>query len=198
MRQFTFNQRNCLGGGSAVAAAQQAPPRPRKLTPLSDGDIKRILPGCKVLKYSALASMQSLDELLGGAPACILLYETEKNQGHWVTVFKRLVDSRPVVSFYDSYGVRPDDELKWVPACVREDLGEDTKQLLRLLYDSGLPVVFNDSQHQALAPGVATCGRHCILRLLLSALDEDEYDSALRRLKKKGEDLDDVVCDIVY
>ena len=55
---------------------------------LSDSDIRTILGAdTKVLKYSELAGVGSLDELLPRlVDYCIILFEESLNIGHWVAL----------------------------------------------------------------------------------------------------------------
>ena len=57
---------------------------------LSDSDIRTILGAdTKILKYSELAGVGSLDELLPRlVDYCIILYEESLNRGHWVALLK--------------------------------------------------------------------------------------------------------------
>ena len=57
---------------------------------LSDADTRTILGAAtKIIKYSELASINSLDELLPRlVDYCIILYEESYNRGHWVALLK--------------------------------------------------------------------------------------------------------------
>ena len=78
----------------------------RKLThkALSDSDIRTILgAGTKIIKYSELASLNSLDELLPrSVDYCVILYEESLNRGHWVALYTGMFEH------VDSYGIQPD------------------------------------------------------------------------------------------
>ena len=76
---------------------------------LSDSDIRIILgTDTKILKYSELAGVGSLDELLPRlVDYCVLLYEDSPNRGHWVALLKY----NDIFEHFDTYGIKPDNEL---------------------------------------------------------------------------------------
>ena len=75
----------------------------------SDSDIRTILgANTKILKYSELASVGNLDELLPRlVDHCIILYEESLNRRHWVALLKY----NDMLEHFDSYGIKPDSEL---------------------------------------------------------------------------------------
>ena len=58
--------------------------------PLSDADLRTILgDNLKIIKYSELESVDSLEELLPNSKDyLIMLYETEEDSGHWVAMLR--------------------------------------------------------------------------------------------------------------
>ena len=79
---------------------------------LSDSDIRTMLGAdTKILEYSKLASVGSLDELLPRlVDYCIILYEESLNIGHWVALLKY----NDMFEHLHSYGIKPDNELQWI------------------------------------------------------------------------------------
>ena len=79
---------------------------------LSDSDIRTILGAdTQILKYSELASVGSLDELLPRlVNYCIILYEESLNKGHCVALLKY----NDMLEHFDRHGIKPDNELQWV------------------------------------------------------------------------------------
>ena len=79
---------------------------------LSDPDIRTILwANTKIIKYSELANISSLDELLPRlVDVCVILYEESLNRGHWVALLKY----NEMSERFDSYGMKPDKELQWI------------------------------------------------------------------------------------
>ena len=79
---------------------------------LSDEDIQRILGGdAKIIKYAELGQLNDIDQLLPNEKDyCIILYEDRPNRGHWTALLKY----NNLYEHFDSYGVKPDSELKWI------------------------------------------------------------------------------------
>ena len=73
---------------------------------LSDSDIRTILGAdTKILKYSELAGVGSLDELRPRlVDYCIILYEELLNRGHWVALLKY----DDMLEHFGTYGIKPE------------------------------------------------------------------------------------------
>lgn len=151
--------------------------------PLSSKDIADAIPGVTVLKYNELCSYDSLPLPL------VVLYETEPNYGHWVAV----LETPDGIEHFDSYGIIPDNELKWINPKFRSSSGQDVKCLLKMLYESRKPVNYNS--HRLQGRDSSTCGRWAILRILFSDLGSDSFAKAIKKTAKKLRlKLDDLVC----
>jgi len=156
---------------------------------LSNDDIHRMLRGrTNILAYRDLADVDRLEDVLVN-DSCVLLYETSDNVGHWCCVFIRrptTVDKRgrikklqPELHWFDSYGMMPDSELRYIDGHYRKKSDQKQTHLTRLILDwiRRNKGDFRYSQYrlQKLAPGVNTCGRFVVLRLTLKDLSEDEF-----------------------
>ena len=64
-----------------------------------------------IITYDNIHLYKDLDELLGDSKACILLYLTKENYGHWCCVYEN--DDGHII-FFDSYGFIPDDQLNFI------------------------------------------------------------------------------------
>jgi len=139
----------------------------RMKTNITDLDLKRYFPETEsnVIKYSELANVNSLYDLLPTDKSYkIILIEDHYNSGHW-TAIMRIGNT---IENFDSYGVAPDGELKFINKIQKVLLGEDKKYLTHLLdkvKDS--KKVWNNVKLQKLSNGSATCGRWVILRLIM-------------------------------
>lgn len=134
-------------------------------TALTDIDIRRILgQNTKILKYGELDDYSSIDHLLGASDFVVILVETEVNSGHWVCLLR--YPDRKIIEWFDSYGLYPDDELKYVNLQARQELDELTPELTYLLDACPYQVVYNKTDLQEWKKGINTCGRHVCLRLL--------------------------------
>lgn len=127
----------------------------------------------KVLKYSDLSDVNNINELLPTCPDYrIILTETKKNEGHWCCIMRYINkknNNRETVEWFDSYSGKPDSELKFIPKFIRIQLGQNENHLSRILktVTNPLEILYNSTKYQTLKNGVNTCGRWCILRLIM-------------------------------
>ncbi len=148
---------------------------------LSGEDIQAVLgKQIPIYAYGDLADFETLDEAWGPEKAMIILYETQKGNGHWTAVF----ENRGRVNCFDSYGIVPDNELKFIDSHFRRQSDQDMPHLSALMYEYGKPVEYNNYRLQKLADSVATCGKHCVIRLLLRTLPVDAYAKLMHKLAK--------------
>lgn len=145
---------------------------------LSDSDLKALFnSNAKILTYTELADVNDIEELLYPYDACIILYLTKRNYGHWTCVFRR----GKYINFFDSYGLKPDFELKWVPSYLRVETKQVKPHLTYLLYKAtydGYNIEYNNyalQQKSSYDHHIATCGRHVAVRLMFKHLSPDEY-----------------------
>lgn len=157
--------------------------------PTSSLEIMEYLPGTRVMLYSDLDKFASLNDVLSPTGQAVFLYETSKGYGHWCCVFRR---NKKTVEVFDSYGYVPDDELKWIGPNLRKRLGQDEAHLSALLLDDGSDVIYNDYILQG--ENTATCGRHCVSRLLHKKKTIDQYK---RFLEKKPISPDEYVLTVM-
>ena len=145
-----------------------------KSIPLSGTDIynaceKKI----KVLKYGQLLQFQTIDEAFNPYDAIALLYEIEKNYGHWVLLLRHR--ERGIIEFFDSYGMFIDDQLKHVSPAFKAQSGQDFIYLSELLAKSDYKVIYNKHKIQSKKENVSSCGRHLCLRYLMKETPLKEY-----------------------
>lgn len=122
--------------------------------------------------YPELVKYNDIDKILGKHKACIILYLTKANYGHWVCLFKQNKDT---LCFFDSYALMPDDELKFVPMNFRKYNNELYPHLTYLMYKSGYKVDYNNHRLQSKKRDTATCGRWVGARLAFRYLNNDEF-----------------------
>jgi hypothetical protein len=126
----------------------------------------------KLLKYSQLENINDINELLPEEKDYrIILTENKQNSGHWCAI-TRIND---VYTWFDSYGEKPDGELKYISAIMNKVLGQDKKHLSRILKTIREPnqIFYNETKYQKLKDGINTCGRWCICFLLLHHIGYD-------------------------
>lgn len=165
-----------------------------KAYPLSDGDLQQLLgKDIKILTYPELKDMDSIDEMFDRKGRSILLFpNASPTMGHWTCLIRR----PNKIEFFDSYGDAPDTSQKDGLSQSRlEQLDIDRPYLTRLLRASGIPVYYNTHIFQSSQPSVATCGRHCAVRLFYAPYSLDKYKSII---DKAGMSPDNFVAALVY
>ena len=130
---------------------------------LSDEDIQKILGGdAKIIKYAELGELHDIDQLLPNEKDyCIILYEDRPNRGHWTALLKY----NGLYEHFDSYGVKPDSELKWIGAKRNRQLNQDEPYLTQLLKQEEEKYIYNNVGYQNKDSRVNTCGSHVVHRL---------------------------------
>lgn len=147
---------------------------------LTDVDIKDYFGGkINVIKLSELKKYRSLEDLLGKYGRVVILIETEPNNGHYVCISKvNPKGKKPYYLFFDSYGIYPENELKWVQKKYQGKLGQHKNILIDFLLNrdrKDIPIHFSELKLQGSGKGISTCGRHCIVRLEYPDLSEYQY-----------------------
>jgi hypothetical protein len=164
-----------------------------KAYPLGDDDINKILePDTHIFTYPYLKQVKDIDEIFDPYGRAMMLYLTEnENTGHWVCLIRRPDE----IEFFDPYGEPIDKQLTWVGKGKRMELEQERPLLSKLLREKGLPVVFNKTKFQKVDDDVATCGRHCVIRLLFKDLPLPKY---AEMIKKSGMTPDEFVTRKTY
>jgi hypothetical protein len=160
---------------------------------LSDSDIKRILGrGTKITTYPQLANIDSIDQLFDKKGRGIIFCpNAAPNVGHWTCLIRR-PDS---IEYFDPYGDKPEGFKKGLGENRKEALDIEEPYLSRLLRASGKPVYYNTKAFQVDKADVATCGRHCVARLLYAPDSIDEYNNAVQ---SSGMNPDTFVSGLTY
>lgn len=136
--------------------------------PLSDKDILYLTENkCNVMTYSDLLQFKTLDEALGKYGALCVLYETDENYGHWVAVIK--INDK-LVEFFDPLSSKPDREWKHIEKEYRKN-----PYLSHLMKESPYELSYNQYKFQKNKKYVNTCGRHCVMRIILKKYSLEEY-----------------------
>ena len=166
--------------------------------PLDDQEIRDILGGVPVLKYSELSKYSSIDQLLPeNKSMIIILYQWGENIGHWVCVCK----FNNQIIYYDSYGGKPDEPLSWNSKSINNELGQNYQYLKKLFDLCVNEVIYNPIQYQKLSNDLATCGRHCCIWLLLMSnfnMGLHQYYEFMNQMKKSlNMDYDNIVSYLI-
>lgn len=160
---------------------------------LSDSDIKKVLgDDIKIWNYPELNKVKHCSDIFDKKGRCILLYPTTSiNSGHWVC----LMNYPKKIEYFDSYGDKPECAKGGMESERLKELEINHNDLTRLLRESRKPVFYNTYPFQQSSPNIATCGRHCCVRLLYAPYSLDKYKSVLDKSKMSP---DEFVAAVVY
>ena len=136
----------------------------------------------KVMTYPHLKEYHSVEELLPeDKSACFILIKTSFQAGHWTC----LVRDYNNVYYFDSYGVKPDGELKNINEYLRYELGEDHRFLTNLLETSRFNIKYNTFQFQSYHENINTCGKWCTVftKSVMEGLTLKAFVAGIKNLK---------------
>ena len=143
-----------------------------------------------IMTYRDLIKIDNLDDILGPNRACIILYETRDNMGHYVLCFEKPNGN---IEFFDSLSYFPDSELSFISKSYKIKNNLCYPYLIRLLYNSGRQIEYND--HKLQQDKSSTCGRWVIIRYLLRNIDIDDFANLFKNQKYTP---DDIVSYVTY
>jgi len=168
-----------------------------KLYALSDSDIEDLLgKDIFICVYPYLNEVEHIDDVFDSKGRCMLLFNTiNEDAGHWVCMTKK----KDRIDFFDPYGLKPDEPMKWLTEEKRDELDMETKRLTQLLRQSGYKVYYNNFEFQNEKKS-NTCGRWCAVRLLYQSYSLDEFYKFIIHYKNKYEleNIEDVVIYLTY
>jgi hypothetical protein len=116
------------------------------------------------LKYGSENFIENLFKYLNERCYCMILYEITPHNGHWVVILKG-----KNLEFFDSYGLKVDNELKY--AYYANKLVNGKKILHDLFENTNEIIEYNGKRLQKMVAGTAagtainTCGKWCLLRI---------------------------------
>lgn len=168
--------------------------------PMDDGDIRTYFPNAKIMRYSSLAKLSDIEELLPKDKSyAFLLYEDSPGSGHWVVVMRY----GNTIEFFCSYGSKIDGPLRWYNPKDNVMLGQSKPYLSLLLKkaDKKFNAIHNSVPFQSSKHGVATCGAWDVMRvnqLVNHNQDLHEFQSYMEDVKKEtGLTYDEIVANYV-
>jgi hypothetical protein len=154
----------------------------QKKKPLSNFNIEKLLnKKCNIILYPDLYKYSSLDQILKPFDACVLLYQTTEDFGHWCCVIKI---NNNLVEFFDPYGTFVDDELKFIDMNFREESHQLYPHLTWLLYNSPYQLSYNEHKFQKMSEDIQTCGRWTAFRILCKNMNLKEFFNLINKLCK--------------
>ena len=172
-------------------------------TLLTDKDIQRIIGHpSKIVTYPDLKNYKSIEQLFGNVDHVVLLFinEIEGNNisGHWCLLTRTKRNNNTIIEFLDPYGIDIDLQKKYYSKIWKDESGQTTNYLSRLLYkfmkeSKNNKVEYNEFGLQKEKPDINTCGRHVGLRGFFYKIPLPKYQKIFKDMKKKGYNLDKIV-----
>ena len=160
---------------------------------LSDDDLRRLNPQANLLLYEDVKKYQTIEQLLYPYNCAIILYEWERTNdtsiGHYIAVLA-LPDG--TIEHFDSYGIKPDNELKQIKdksQAYKKMTGQDQQYLLKLYINSPRPISYNQYKLQSLSDGISTCGRFSVLRTIFKNLTLDQFKDIFMGKKQSPDEI---------
>lgn len=137
-----------------------------------------------IYKYSMLDRYDDIFTLFAEYDSFCILYETKRNFGHWTCVLlhRKKNGSPKSIEFFDSYGLEIDEQLDFLSDYFKEKNNMERTHLGWLLYESNLPLEYNNHQLQKFAVSINTCGCWCSLRIICRHLNIDLFSNAIQGL----------------
>jgi len=160
---------------------------------LGDDDLRKLLgQDIKILSYPQLKTMGSIDEAFDSKGRSIILFpNASPTMGHWCCMIRR--PSR--IDFFDPYGEAPEEQKDGLSQSRLEALDLSHPYLTQLFRQSGLPIYYNNHAFQTDRADVATCGRHCAVRMFYAPFSLQKYKKVM---DGSGMSPDDFVSAITY
>lgn len=153
-------------------------------TPMSMAQVQKFVgKDVPVIEYAKFAKLKTLPS------ACIYLFLTSENYGHFCAVLRK----GDTVELFDSYGIKPEAEHHFVQLGLLEHLHERDDFILDLCKKNKWNVVHNHTQLQSWNPKVATCGRHASERVHKQDLTIDQYVEWIQSVCKTAKVSPDVL-----
>lgn len=176
----------------------------RRITDMiGDDDIERYLGKTghqNIIKYSELKNYKTIDKLLPKInDYIIILIESEMNSGHWVVLLKYKINNKIVIEYFNSYGMKVGADLSFIGGMMNKFLGNGKNDLDNLLdtVKDKYEIIYNKKRFQSSNSKVNTCGRWCILRIIMMQkfkMDLYEFIDFIEELKKKYKVDTDIIC----
>lgn len=127
---------------------------------LSNDEVSRIAGSVlTMIPYSDIHMYNNIDDLFA-TDKVLINYLSKDNFGHWVGLYK----NNDTITFFDSYGDIPDDQIQFIPLKYRIESNQDFPFLINLMKKwkdakPGREIHFNDEQLQRYSNKIQTCGR---------------------------------------
>ena len=146
--------------------------------PLSKNDMNKLFNYNINIKKRNKITTNDIKEIIN--TPLLILYESIKNIGHWVLVFKTLdINNNPIIEFFDSYGIKIDDELKFSYYNIKNM----NKLIKRLFKVYKFNIGYNQFKFQS--NNTSVCGWYCYLRYVYKDMNIESFNKLLNNYKNK-------------
>lgn len=150
---------------------------------LSAADLKIMLSSdagkVKIINYDDLAKFSTLDAVMAGVPAVIILMTIETQNaprvGHWIA----LLNVGSEIEHFDPYGLKIDQELA---------ITHERPFLSTLVRKSTKLVRQSTHRFQMFREHVNTCGRWCVVRVRMRDRTNSDFRMFFDRLGVSGDE----------
>lgn len=147
-----------------------------------DGEIK-------IMTYADLLAYRTIESALEPYGRIIILYEFAEGIGHWCSISFE----GSYIRFFDSYGIKPDDQQRLIAKSFRERHWNDMRYLSNLLKHCPWEIDYNEYPLQSTDPGIGTCGKWCAARLIFNEYTTDQFWELFKT--ENGVDSDDLIVE---
>lgn len=148
---------------------------------LSNHDIKKALNNnVNIITYNDLSYYNNIKKAFNHKKFLVILFENKKNFGHWCCLF---FHNNNTLEFFDSYGLMPDDELKFTSNVFRKNNNMLLPHLTYLLLKSPYNIEYNNYKFQSYNNNTNTCGRWVIVRLLYNDININDFYKIFGNIK---------------
>ncbi len=99
----------------------------------------------KIINYSEAGNLYDIDQLLPGEEDyCIILREDRPIRRHWTALSKH----NGLYEHFDTYGVMPDSELKWIGEKINTHLSQDDPYMTQVPKKEKENYIYNNVAYQ--------------------------------------------------
>jgi len=153
----------------------------------------------KIIEYKDFYKVKSLLKLLpSNKLSFLIIYFNTGVGGHWTL----LVRTNNILSYFDSYGMRPDSELQLIPPDVRQENNENHQltNLLNNMISNGFTLTYNQHKFQKFENGINTCGKYVvsIMELFLKGMNLHGATQYLHSVSVQLNKSPDEIVNMIY
>jgi len=117
--------------------------------------------------------------------AVIILYQSKKDEGHWVTILKQ---PNNIIEVFGSYGLNVDQQLEFSDYNKIQHGGQSVPHLSNLLFSSNYKIIHNSTHLQSDNKNVNTCGRYSGLRVRFRDMSLSKFVNLFKHSKGLNND----------